>query len=198
MFEFLSKPARERRKAISVLEAMRGRDWQCHSCSETHNDLQELGAVSPDPWPHIETYSENGDLWNWIDRDFLSEDFCVIDGENFMVRGVMPMPVVGMPGLTWAFGVWSTLSRENFDIYVDEFDTGRPIDDGTRWPGWFCNRIDGFEQAYMKPCWVVPQINRKRPYIFPQDGSLGKGQAPADGIEPTELLNLLRKSGHSL
>lgn len=198
MFGFFSNAERERRKAIAVLESMMDQDWVCSGCSNVHSGLSELCAAAPDPWPHGETYSENGELWDWLDRDFLSEDFCVIDGENFMVRGVMPMPVIGMPGKWWAYGVWSTLSRDNFDRYLNEFDSGRSVDDGARWFGWFCNRIPGFEAAFMKPCWVVPQMNRQRPLILPQEGVFSKGERPDDGIEPELLLSMLRKSGHSL
>ncbi len=52
-----------------------------------------------------------------MDGDFLSEDFCVLDGEHFINRCVLPIPVIGL-NEHFGFGCRSTLSRANFDNYI--------------------------------------------------------------------------------
>src|SRR5258708_11551929 len=51
--------------------------------------------------------------------NFLSEDFCVLEDEHFFVRGVLLIPIIGT-GTSLGYGVWSTLSRANFQIYLEQ------------------------------------------------------------------------------
>lgn len=81
----------------------------CSGCLNVYLGLFEFCVVVLDFWFYGEIYSENGELWDWLDCDFFFEDFCVIDGENFMVCGVMLMFVIGMFGKWWVYGVWLIL-----------------------------------------------------------------------------------------
>jgi hypothetical protein len=46
-------------------------------------------------------------------KTFLDEDYCAIDDENFFVRGLIHLPIIGSAeSLCW--GVWGSLSRDNF------------------------------------------------------------------------------------
>jgi hypothetical protein len=74
-----------------------------------------------------------------MDGDFLSEDFCIIGGDSFFVRGVLEIPVHGLAE-KFGFGSWSSLSRPNFDLYVERFDDGDYAGLGP-WSGWFSNRL---------------------------------------------------------
>jgi hypothetical protein len=55
-------------------------------------------------------------LPSWIAKrrkTFLDEDFCSIEDEHFFVRGLLNLPIVGTDK-TFGWGVWGSLSRENF------------------------------------------------------------------------------------
>jgi len=120
---------------LTAAEQLRNARWRCASCDEEHSWPFDLAAHAPDPWHGPQDYETNGALR--LDGDFLSEDFCVLDGKYFMVRAVLTIPVQGVEGV-FGFGCWSTLSRENFDKYVEGFDNGDYPDWGP-WSGWLCN-----------------------------------------------------------
>ena len=127
--------------------------------------------------------------------DFLSEDFCVLDGKYFMVRAVLPIPVNGVEG-DFAFGCWSTLSRENFAKYVDGFDNGDYADTGP-WSGWLMNQLATFnEGADPLAVWVQPRTDRQRPLIWVQDDNHPLAIAQDDGITPDRMLEIFRHYGH--
>jgi len=94
--------------------------------------LIDLAAFAPDPWQGGEVREENSAIH--LDGDFLSEDFCVMDGRYFFVRAVLEIPVQGFTQ-PFGFGCWSTLSRENFEKYIGGFDDGDFADQGP-WTGW--------------------------------------------------------------
>jgi hypothetical protein len=114
----------------------------------------DVAAFAPDFWDGAEVYEPNSALR--LDGDFLSEDFCIIGGESFFIRGVLEIPVRGVAE-KFGFGSWSTLSKANFELYVERFDEGEYPGLGP-WTGWFSNRIPGFADTLKQPCWVHPQI----------------------------------------
>jgi hypothetical protein len=53
-------------------------------------------------------------------RCMLTSDTCVVDGENFFVRGCLDIPVHGEREL-FSYGVWVSLSKANFDQFITCF-----------------------------------------------------------------------------
>ena len=169
------------------------RDWQCACCGGQIHGVTELAARHPDPWPHGEDYEPNAALR--LDGDFLSEDFCVIEGKYFMVRSILEIPVQGLER-PWGYGCWTTLSRNNFGNYVDGFDNGEFTDDGP-WFGWLCNHLKGlFDDAEPLKLDVHPQRGRQRPLLVVQDYRHPLGIAQREGITPSTLFDLLMANGH--
>jgi len=153
----------------------------------------DLAATAPDKWPHEESYEPNAALR--LDSDFLSEDFCVIEGEHFFVRSVLEIPVRGL-NVPWGFGCWTSLSRANFDKYVGGFDLGEYEDEGP-WFGWLSNRLkiyfEGHESVALD---VFPQAKRQRPKLRVQDLGHPLAVAQTRGISSQAILELLRAYGH--
>lgn len=56
-----------------------------------------------------------------------------------MIR-VLHVPVIGVEE-QFRFGCWSAQSQENFDKYVDGFDSGEH-DDTALWSGWLCSWLE--------------------------------------------------------
>lgn len=140
-------------KALEDLKSMASGSWTCSKCEKLHTGLFDLTFSYPAPWRGDEVYKPNSALR--FDGDFLSEDFCVINGENYLIRCVLLLPIHGMDQ-PLGFGVWSTLSRDNFEKHVDEFDDGH-TGDGIQWTSWFMNQLPIFGETYAKECWVYPQ-----------------------------------------
>ena len=184
----------ERKKAKETFKQIRNSKWLCISCEETHEGLFDLAAFNPDFWNGEKAYAPNNHVT--LDGNFLSEDFCVINGENFFVRCVLDFPIKGFD-IQFGFGVWSSLSKINFKKYLDEFDNGN-FEDGIYWSSWFSNRIKGIENIVKQKCWVNPQSGRKRPLIYFMDDKHPVSLAQQKGMEPKWLLDIYAANGHSL
>jgi len=52
----------------------------------------------------------------------LTSDTCIIDDEDFFIRGIIEMHIHDYPK-TLAFGAWISLKRENFFKYLENFDS---------------------------------------------------------------------------
>ena len=169
------------------------RDWQCACCGELHHGVMDLAAKAPDPWPHARDHEPNSALRR--DGDFLSQDFCVLGGEDFFVRAVMEITVHGLDR-TWAWGCWTSLSRANFDSYVERFDSGMAAGTGP-WFGWLANSLRIYSED-PKPIAVdvLPRQGGQRPRLFVHDENHSLARAQREGISPDDLLVLLRAYGH--
>ena len=56
-----------------------------------------------------------------IPKTFLNEDYCAIENQHFFVRGLIHLPIIGSAE-TFCWGVWGSLSRENFEKLLLTFD----------------------------------------------------------------------------
>lgn len=66
-------------------------------------------TMAPDVW----SPSFEGDP-----NSMLSPDQCVIEGRHFFIRGLIEIPVIGSEDV-FSWGVWVSLSRDNFARAVD-------------------------------------------------------------------------------
>ena len=191
LFDF----GRGKRKAPrSAADRLASGSWTCSSCDATHGWPFDLAAAAPDCWPHDRVHAPNSMIR--FDGDFLSEDFCVMDGEYFMVRCVLSFPVIGVPG-EFGWGCWSTLSRENFETYVMGFDEGVYENDGP-WTGWLMNGLadmtDGKEPLEL---WVEPQPGRQRSRLWAAREGHPLKRAQQDGITAERMLEIFAYYGHA-
>ena len=169
-------------------------NWTCANCEEPHQGIFDLAFFAPAAWPGEALYEENRELRT--EGNFLSEDFCVVGGEHYFVRCVFELPLVGTDG-RFGFGVWSTLSRENFDIYVDGFDEGMQGHLGP-WFGWFSNRLPGYPDTFGLKVYVQPNDRRHRPKLSLIRESVGHPLADEQrtGITFDRLRELYAIYGH--
>ncbi|MCX4650312.1 DUF2199 domain-containing protein [Streptomyces microflavus] len=70
-------------------------------------------TISPDVWdPSFESDPNS----------MLSSDQCVIKGQHFFIRGLIEIPVIGGEDV-FSWGVWVSLSKENFAGALDVWNT---------------------------------------------------------------------------
>jgi hypothetical protein len=171
------------------------KEWTCNGCGLSHKGVLDLAFTRPEQWRDSEEYEPNSKVGS--PRHVLSEDFCILDDEHFFVRSVLELPLVGASGARFGYGVWTTLSRKNFDIYVSNFDSGCSSDLGP-WFGWFSNRLKGYPETLNLKCQIYPQADRQRPLIElePSDHPLAIEQR--DGITFERYSELLVANGHDL
>ena len=166
--------------------------WQCGQCERIHNWPFDLAAYAPDPWPNASEYEENGALR--MEGNFLSEDFCILDGKYFMIRAVLTIPVHGMDE-PFGFGCWSTLSREHFEEYLEDFDIGHD-GEAPLWSGWLCNHLADYVGKEPLAIWVQPRPNRQRPLLWVMDDGHPLAVAQEEGISADRMLEIFEIYGH--
>jgi hypothetical protein len=161
--------------------------------------LFDLASNRPEFWPGDEAKSPNSAVLTSarVSDNVLTEDFCILDGEHFFVRCVLQLPIVGASGDCFGFGVWSTLSKQNFELYVDTFDSGRQGGLGPRF-GWFSNRLRGYPDTLNLKCHVMPRDGLARPCVELERTSHPLAIEQRDGITFDRLLEIYALNGHDM
>jgi hypothetical protein len=175
---------------------LRDRPWVCPSCSTTHVGIFDLAYTKPDAWPESEEYVPNSSVLT--STHFLSEDFCALSDQHYFVRCVLELPLLGSTqNDRFAFGIWSTLSKQNFVLYAETFDGGHQGELGP-WFGWFSNRLKGYPDTFNLKCKVHLRSGRTRPRIElePIDHPLVREHR--NGITLERLLDIYAIHGHDL
>ncbi len=82
--------------------------FRCASCGQWHDGLPlSYGSDRPAEWYDVPADRIEADV-------LLSSDQCVIADRFYFIRGVLEIPVIGT-GETFGWGVWVSLSEDNFD-----------------------------------------------------------------------------------
>ncbi|MDJ0385998.1 DUF2199 domain-containing protein [Streptomyces sp. G-G2] len=88
--------------------------FTCSCCGEHHPELpMSYSATAPDAWEA--GYESDA-------HSLLSPDQCVIRGSHFFIKGLIEIPVIGS-GDVFSWGVWVSLSEENFTRALSVWDT---------------------------------------------------------------------------
>jgi hypothetical protein len=97
--------------------------WKCGSCEEWHTGpCLDFGYPSPYYWrkEYEEASHRAALLPSWSEnrgKTFLDSDFCAIDNDDFFVRGLIQLPIIGTTQM-FCWGVWGSLSRQNFEVLL--------------------------------------------------------------------------------
>jgi hypothetical protein len=116
--------ARIRNTRTSItLEDLADLRWKCGACEEWHTGpCLDYGYQSPYYWrkEYEEASRRAALLPTWSEsrgKTFLDDDFCAINNDDFFVRGLIQLPVIGT-AQTFCWGVWGSLSHENFETLL--------------------------------------------------------------------------------
>ena len=169
--------------------------WICPECGTAHAGLFDLAFDHPEWWQGSAETLPNAEVLS--SDTVLTEDFCVIEGKHFFVRSVLQLPVIGAADTFFGFGVWVTLSKANFDRYIETFDTGDHGHLGP-WFGWFSNRIRGYPDTLNLKCQVVPRDGRSRPYVELEPTHHPLAIEQRDGITFDRILEIYALHGHDV
>jgi len=171
------------------------RNWTCPCCGRAHNGLFDLSVDAPIYWKGPHEPLPNSELRS--SATILTQDFCVTEGEHFFIRCVLELPIIGVPETRFGFGVWSSLSKKNFDLYVDSFDSGVQAHLGP-WFSWFSNRLRDYPDTLNLKCQVHPRDDRMRPLIELEQTEHPLALEQQHGITFDRVLELYAISGHDL
>jgi len=170
--------------------------WTCHSCGEVHKGVFDIVYDKPVIWADSTNRVSNSDLMPFS-TDFLSDDFCILKGEHYFVRCVLELPILDTSGGRLGFGVWSSLSEENFAVYVESFNSD---DQGALgpWFGWFSNRLKGYPDTLNLKCQVNPRNGRRRPLIELEHTDHPLARDQRKGVSIDRLIEVYAAYGHDL
>ena len=132
--------------------------YVCSICGQVHDERPAFAFTSPF---HYHLLSEE-------DKDntaTLSEDWCIIEHDtqaDHFIRAVLKLPIEGTDD-TFEYGVWVSLSENNFVHYMDNFNEDL---EGTTFFGYLCSQISGYESTILIRANVVCGPEGKRPVVF--------------------------------
>lgn len=153
--------------------------YKCSTCGATHEDLPDVGFDKPDYWFSIPENERER-------RCKFTPDTCVIDDEHHFVRGVIHIPVHGYAH-DFGLGAWASLKRENFQIYLANFDT----DKIGPFFGWLCTAINYYPPIENVKTMVHFRGNHQRPKIVLEPTDYILAVAQRDGISLDEAYRIV-------
>jgi hypothetical protein len=136
---------------VSALEG-----FTCHTCGEWHEGLPlDYAYDAPNYWS--ESLRSDAD-------SFLNSDLCVIKKQDFFVRGLIEIPVIGSDQ-PFRWGVWASLSKTNFDKMTDLWDDPKLLYEPAYF-GWLSNSIDLYPETLNLKTNVKSRSVGDRPYLL--------------------------------
>jgi len=163
-------------------------EFRCHECGEIHRGSPSFSSDRPPLSPDI------GE-----DRIVLDTDTCVLDDEEFFIRGLLEIPIHGVADpFTW--GLWVSQSEESFERYVATYDQDQSNDGSFGWlavtmPGYYSAAED--EPLEVLGCDVFWREPGVRPLIVPKECDHPLYRDVADGICWDRAMELASLAMHS-
>ena len=156
--------------------------WRCAQCGQTHDTLPAATLPAPHNWL-VSDEAERAAAFE------LTADTCVWKDEDHYVRSVLEIPFTDREG-SLDFGVWTTLSPENFALYAASLERDDAVD-LTPMFGWFANRLPGYPDTLNLKTMVHPRADGLRPWLElePTDHPLAVAQR--EGIPFTDAVAYL-------
>lgn len=94
----------------------------------------------------------------------LTSDLCSVDDEHFFIRALCRLPIEGSEQ-EFGWGVWVSLSEQNFQRYFDSYDDPDQSKLGGMF-GWFSNQLPDYPDTLSLQTTVVPQDSNQRPLVY--------------------------------
>lgn len=157
--------------------------FTCPCCGKQVVDLPELTYDAPHYYAALPEEERSRRAW-------LTSDFCSVDEEHFFIRAVCALPIEGMDR-DFGWGVWVTLSEQNFRRYVETYEDAGQSRLGPMF-GWFSNRLPGYPDTVNLQTTVVPRDDNLRPLVYVKDvhGDHPLFIEQRDGIPQAKLAQL--------
>lgn len=90
--------------------------YSCTRCGHEHSGPPySFAADYPDPYANMS--HDQRDI-----RAVIGSDQCIIDGEQFYIRGCLELPIIGTEDI-FLWGVWAKLNGEPFDEISAHWET---------------------------------------------------------------------------
>ncbi|MEV4350524.1 DUF2199 domain-containing protein [Actinoplanes sp. NPDC049596] len=134
---------------------MTDQGYLCGRCGDRHEGLPfSYGTQAPVYWQD----AHDGD-----EKSVLEQEICIIEGRNYFVQARIILPVHDADE-DFVWGVWVSLSRDNFKRTLDSWDTpGRESQPSSF--GWLSTDLPVYPSTINLKCDVHPEPVGTRPHI---------------------------------
>lgn len=162
-------------------------NFRCETCNKSH-DISELclGAREPIYW--------NYDLHPDAEGCELTDDLCVIDGENFFIRCCLEIPILDTAE-SFEWGVWASLSEASFQEINDRWNDEDRIEIGPHF-GWFSTELPGYPDTVNLKCMIHQRPPGLRPLLELEDCDHPLARHFHDGIPSDALVQIVEPLIH--
>ncbi len=130
-------------------------------------------------------------------KSYLSNDICIVNGEDYFIRCVLYLPILGTSNEKLGYGVWSSVSEANFKKYRNTFNEPKQ-DQIAPWFGWLSNSLKGYPDSFKLKCNVFLQNDHKRPLIELQESDHPLSIEQHKGITIDRLFEIYALNGHEI
>jgi hypothetical protein len=129
----------------------------CGKCGQFHAELpMDFGADAPVAYYSIPQQQREA-------RCKLTSDLCIIDEQEFFVRGCLEIPVVDGPR-PFVWGVWTSLSKQSFKRMTELWESpGREAE--PPFFGWLCTSLPLYQRTLLLKTNVHSRPVGKRPFV---------------------------------
>jgi hypothetical protein len=155
--------------------------FKCPTCNNWHEGWPDIGYDQP-------YYTKDIVGADRDKRVYLTSDLCVLDNEFFFIRCLLSLKVRGADEV-FAWGAWSSLSKENFLRYQASYD-----EDMSDWEpmfGYLSNQLPHYPDTLALKLSVQPGARGDRPslQLEPTDHPLAVDQRA--GLTLEKLLEIV-------
>jgi hypothetical protein len=133
-------------------------EWKCNICDEEHDEIP-MDIAYARPQHYFELPEAERDQRAWFDNE-TNADVCVIDRDQFLIRGFLPVPVED--GQEFRHGIWVLVDEPEFRKYAT-FDG-----DGSTQPplqGYLSSEVPGYPSTFMLPVEIQLGPPTQRPSV---------------------------------
>jgi hypothetical protein len=161
--------------------------FKCATCDEWHEGVPGFGYDAPLYYHSIPEDQR-------AVRCDLDEDTCIVDDEHFFVRGCIEITVDGQDE-PFIWGVWVSLSRPNFEEYLEHFSSPDRSRLGPYF-GWLSAALPVYPDTENLKTMVCPRQQGLRPQILlePTDHPLAVEQR--NGMSMERVIEICSKCQH--
>jgi hypothetical protein len=178
----------------TTLDDLADLKWKCGSCEEWHTGpCLDFGYDWPDYWSdeHEKQHNKTRLLPSWgkKPRTWRNEDYAVCDDEHFFVRGIIHLPIIGT-NETFRWGVWGSLSRDNFARLMEREDKEERVELGPMF-SWLCNWPPEYGEYESTKMDMHIQEPGKRPHFSIHHTDHPLAQEYHHGIHPRRVKEIM-------
>lgn len=169
--------------------------WKCGSCDEWHTGpCLDFGYDSPHYWnaEHEKATKKSKLLPSWSKKNaktFLTADYCAIEDKDFFVRGLIHLPIIGAAE-TLRWGVWGSLSRENFNKLREMDDNSSRVELPAMF-SWLSTRLPEYPDTLSLKMYAHIQEPGLRPNFFLEPSDHPLSQEYHHGITPERVKEIM-------